>query len=185
MVYQFQIPSQYPFDPPSVVFSTYDGITRFHPNMYVDGKVCLSILHTWNGPKWASTMRISTILVTLQSLLDSAPLRHEPGYSSGYDQLSSDYSKFIEVSCIRYILDRIESHIENKVQPTIFNHFLQQFLDRLPATMERLEVRLNKLVESGELQFSQLPYQMYGRTGYKSLLERLVKLKAQINSIPK
>ena len=43
------------------------------------GKVCLSILGTWSGPKWTSIMDITTVLLTLQSLLDENPLHHEPG----------------------------------------------------------------------------------------------------------
>ena len=40
------------------------------------GKVCLSILGTWAGPKWTSIMDITTVLLTIQSLLDKNPLHH-------------------------------------------------------------------------------------------------------------
>ena len=181
MFYEFTIPSDFPFVPPKVEFKTYDGLTRFHPNMYREGKVCLSILHTWNGPKWASTMRISTVLVTLQSILDESPLRHEPGYENGNHEILEVYAKFTEVACIRYILDRAEAHIEKKVQPELFPYFQTVFLERLPATLERLEKRLNLLIEKGERYFLNLPYQLQGQSGYKKLLDRVVKLKMVFN----
>jgi ubiquitin-protein ligase len=177
MLFEFNISSEFPFEPPQVFFRTYDGLTRFHPNMYRDGKVCLSILHTWDGPRWASTMRLSSILVTLQSLMDSAPIRHEPGYSSGRDELSNGYSKFVEIACIRYSLDRLESYLQKKTQPREFVYFLEVFLKRLPGMLERFESRLKVLYEGGEIHFTNLPYQLQGRSGYKNLLERVVKLK--------
>jgi ubiquitin-protein ligase len=177
MLFEFNISSEYPFEPPQVFFRTYDGLTRFHPNMYRDGKVCLSILHTWNGPRWASTMRLSTILVTLQSLMDTAPIRHEPGYESGRDEISEAYSKYIEVCCMRYILDRTESHFEKRLQPNEFIPFLPVFLERLSGVLKRIETRLECLLKEGDKYFTELPYQMQGRTAYKSILDRLVKLK--------
>jgi len=51
-----------------------------HPNMYENGKLCLSILGTWQGPGWLPTMTIETIGHTISSLLDSNPLNNEPGF---------------------------------------------------------------------------------------------------------
>jgi ubiquitin-conjugating enzyme E2 Z len=182
MLYEIDFSSDFPYTPPKVEFKTYDGLTRFHPNMYREGKVCLSILHTWNGPRWASTMRLSTVLITLQSLLDTAPLRHEPGYEHGKTIVVDAYTKFIEIACVRYILDKAEAHINHKIQPEVFKYFLNQFLERLPATLQRLEVRLIKLISEGELHFANLPYQMQGCSGYKRLLDRVVKLKGVFSS---
>ncbi len=171
MMYEITIGPTFPFDPPSVKFVTYDGYTRFHPNMYVEGKVCLSILGTWAGPKWSSIMRISTILITLQSLMDTAPLRHEPGYEVGRDEMSEAYAKYIEHSCIQYILSCVET-------PSKLGSFQDIFTERLPATLERLEARLTKLKEAGEVHFLNLPYRLCGKTRYAQMLERLVKLKS-------
>ena len=55
---------------------------RIHPNLYTrhhqtgHGKVCLSILGTWHGPKWTSIMDTSTVLLTIQSIIDNNPLYH-------------------------------------------------------------------------------------------------------------
>ena len=45
-----RFPSDYPLRPPAVKLITTNGRTvRFNPNLYADGKVCLSILGTWQG----------------------------------------------------------------------------------------------------------------------------------------
>ena len=50
------IPPEYPSSPMSVNLQTTGKHTvRFNPNLYNDGKVCLSILNTWHGrpeEKW-------------------------------------------------------------------------------------------------------------------------------------
>jgi hypothetical protein len=43
----------YPQKPPKVQFLTTGGGTvRFNPNLYESGRVCLSLLGTWDGPSW-------------------------------------------------------------------------------------------------------------------------------------
>lgn len=54
----FDIPREYPMKPPIVKFVQHTG-DRIHPNLYVDGKVCLSILGTWQGEPWAYSMTVS------------------------------------------------------------------------------------------------------------------------------
>ena len=84
LFFNINFPKNYPFSPPDVTYVSRNNI-RIHPNIYVGhgtggyGKVCLSILGTWSGPKWTSIMDITTVLLTIQSLLDNNPLHHEPG----------------------------------------------------------------------------------------------------------
>lgn len=56
----FEIPREYPMKPPTVKFVQHTG-ERIHPNLYVDGKVCLSILGTWQGEPWAYSMTVSQL----------------------------------------------------------------------------------------------------------------------------
>ena len=79
--FKFQFPTDYPYSPPTVTFHTSDGHTRFNPNLYVKGKVCVSILNTWRGEPWSACQTISTILLTLCTILCKDPLRNEPGVS--------------------------------------------------------------------------------------------------------
>jgi ubiquitin-conjugating enzyme E2 Z len=177
MIYEIKITDTYPFDPPKVKFLTYDGRTRFHPNMYVDGKVCLSILGTWSGPSWASTMRISTVLVTLQSLMDNMPLRHEPGYENREGGIHEAYAKFIENACLNYTINLIKNVKNQKSLPEPLIQFKEEFERRIPGILERFEKRLEKLSEETENHFSGLPYGLVGRTNYNMMLADVLKLK--------
>ena len=78
LFFNIEFPKNYPFSPPNVRYIAQNNV-RIHPNIYTNGKVCLSILGTWNGPSWSSIMDINTVLLTIQSLLDNNPLVHEPG----------------------------------------------------------------------------------------------------------
>ncbi|KAK3576772.1 hypothetical protein CHS0354_014586 [Potamilus streckersoni] len=79
-------PQDYPIAPPYINLETTGNHTvRFNPNLYNDGKVCLSILNTWHGrpeEKWNSqTSSFLQVLVSIQSLiLVSEPYFNEPGY---------------------------------------------------------------------------------------------------------
>ena len=57
-LFHFKFTEEYPFSPPKVNYLSNDGITRFNPNLYRNGKVCLSILNTWQGEKWSACQTI-------------------------------------------------------------------------------------------------------------------------------
>ena len=58
---------------------------RLHPNLYVEGKVCLSLLNTWNGrtnERWQpESTTLLQVLLSLQGLVlgDSEPFYLEAG----------------------------------------------------------------------------------------------------------
>ena len=74
-LFELQYPSDYPHNPPKLIYHTNDGTTRFHPNLYRNGKVCLSILNTWNGEPWSACLNINTILLTIISILDNSSVQ--------------------------------------------------------------------------------------------------------------
>ncbi|KAL1188533.1 putative ubiquitin-conjugating enzyme E2 23 [Cardamine amara subsp. amara] len=81
--FDFHLPSDYPSVPPSAYY--HSGGWRLNPNLYEEGKVCLSLLNTWTGrgnevwdPKSSSILQV---LVSLQGLvLNSKPYFNEAGY---------------------------------------------------------------------------------------------------------
>ena len=81
LFFEITFPNNYPYSPPNFKYIAQNNV-RIHPNIYVNGKVCLSILGTWAGPSWTCAMDITNVLVTIQSLLDSNPLLHEPGFEN-------------------------------------------------------------------------------------------------------
>ncbi|CAF1953920.1 unnamed protein product [Brassica oleracea var. botrytis] len=81
--FDFHLPPDYPSVPPSAYY--HSGGWRLNPNLYEEGKVCLSLLNTWTGrgnevwdPKSSSILQV---LVSLQGLvLNSKPYFNEAGY---------------------------------------------------------------------------------------------------------
>ncbi|CAN8257843.1 unnamed protein product [Cochlearia groenlandica] len=81
--FDFHLPPDYPGVPPSAYY--HSGGWRLNPNLYEEGKVCLSLLNTWTGrgnevwdPKSSSILQV---LVSLQGLvLNSKPYFNEAGY---------------------------------------------------------------------------------------------------------
>tara|TARA_B100000287_G_scaffold429100_1_gene481761 strand:+ start:92 stop:766 length:675 start_codon:yes stop_codon:yes gene_type:complete len=95
LFFNIEFPKNYPFSPPTVRYIAQNNV-RIHPNIYTNGKVCLSILGTWNGPSWSSIMDINTVLLTIQSLLDNNPLVHEPGFNnSKFKKMQLIYKKIV------------------------------------------------------------------------------------------
>ncbi|KAK4477239.1 hypothetical protein RD792_016453 [Penstemon davidsonii] len=81
--FDFHLPPEYPDVPPSAYYRS--GGWRINPNLYEEGKVCLSLLNTWTGrgnEVWdPSTSSILQVLVSLQGLvLNSRPYFNEAGY---------------------------------------------------------------------------------------------------------
>lgn len=87
--FDVHVPDNYPKSPPKVqLLTTGRGTVRFGPNLYKEGKVCLSLLGTWSGPKW--NPKISTlhqVLVSIQSLVLGVehPYYLEPGHGGWED----------------------------------------------------------------------------------------------------
>ncbi|KPA85659.1 ubiquitin-conjugating enzyme-like protein [Leptomonas pyrrhocoris] len=52
----------YPFSPPMVRFLTKDV---FHPNVYVDGKICMDTMKS----SWQASLNVEALLISIQSLL--------------------------------------------------------------------------------------------------------------------
>jgi baculoviral IAP repeat-containing protein 6 len=79
-------PSDYPNRAPKVNLATTGGGTvRFNPNLYNCGKVCLSLLGTWQGEQgeaWQpKTSTLLQVLISVQALiLVPDPFFNEPGY---------------------------------------------------------------------------------------------------------
>ena len=130
--------NDYPHLPPKVQFlttasflSATDRKVRFNPNLYEDGKVCLSLLGTWSGPGWQSKeSTLLQVLVSIQSLIlgVAEPYYNEPGYerSQGTKQgkLASDqYNKTIrrqtlQVAILPFLKNQLRDGTNHKSPAT-------------------------------------------------------------------
>ncbi|KAK3718781.1 hypothetical protein QZH41_014030 [Actinostola sp. cb2023] len=106
-------PHNYPNAPMQINFETTGHHTiRFNPNLYNDGKVCLSILNTWHGrpeEKWnPQTSSFLQVLVSTQSLiLVAEPYFNEPGYERSRGtpagkQNSQEYNANIRQATVKW-----------------------------------------------------------------------------------
>lgn len=92
-VFDIFLPVSYPQIPPQVRLMTTDGgRVRFNPNLYACGKVCLSLLGTWQGPGWdPAVSTLLQVLVSIQSLIMVPdPFYNEPGFDARQSKNEAD-----------------------------------------------------------------------------------------------
>lgn len=120
--FEIFIPANYPNSPPIVKFlTTGGGKVRFNPNLYNCGKVCLSVLNTWNANQWDSkSSTITQVVLSIQSMIFiEHPYTNEPAYYNALETpkgraLSEAYSANIVKQTARVA---IMEQIANKNTP--------------------------------------------------------------------
>lgn len=179
--FKFNFPYDYPFSPPNVTYMTNDGMTRYNPNLYKCGKVCVSILNTWAGDKWSSCQTLNSVLLTLCSLLNESPLENEPGHT----KLSLDfipYQKSIEFSNINFSICDMMNRSKNTI-PTPFEIFYpfmkEHFIKNYDKILEFIETKLNN--DYRKTEFVTI-YRMVTNIDYISLKHKLINTKTIIDS---
>ena len=133
--FTLNFPDNYPFSPPTVTLqNTGGGKVRFNPNLYKNGKVCLSILGTWAGPGWHPSQSIASILLSIQSIMNEFPYYNEPGYerTRNYGQVKN-YNNCIRYETLRIaVVDMIKSERKYNLLPEVLVHILRKmFLERI------------------------------------------------------
>eukprot|EP00899_Mesostigma_viride_P009709 jgi/Mesvir1/1873/Mv22908-RA.1 len=111
-LFDILLPPDYPQVPPKVHFLTTGGGTvRFNPNLYEEGKVCLSLLGTWHGPGWIpGTSTLLQVLVSIQSLIFTGePYFNEPSYerqrgTKQGDKENSNYNELVRMNTLYHAL---------------------------------------------------------------------------------
>ena len=127
--FEFNFTNNYPYEPPVVIYYTNDGSTRFNPNFYINGKVCLSILNTWRGEGWTSCQTITSILLVLSTVLHDKPLLNEPGLTENH----KDYVNYNNMIAYKNIEIAIIGILTKKY---LNNNFLQ-FYDIILETFNK------------------------------------------------
>ena len=129
--FEFSFPFNYPYSPPKLKYLTNNGHVRFNPNLYTNGKVCISILNTWHGDQWSSCQTISSVLLTLCTILNNNPLLNEPGIQKtnadipNYNRIVR-YSNMSVAICDMINKSRLLPPFE-KFYPIMKKHFLENY----------------------------------------------------------
>ncbi|KAF2075779.1 hypothetical protein CYY_002912 [Polysphondylium violaceum] len=149
-VFKVTFPANYPFAPPSVILETTGhGSVRFNPNLYNNGKVCLSLLGTWSGgagETWnPSTSTLLQVLVSIQSLiLVPEPYFNEPGYESQMSTptgkaSSKKYTEGIRESMVEWAMIDMMKNPPKEFEDVVKLHFFYQ--------KDKIKAQLNKWVD--------------------------------------
>lgn len=141
-------PPNYPINNPAVLLmTTGNGTVRFNPNLYACGKVCLSILGTWQGPSWTPAYDTQAVLISIQSLMCEEPFYNEPGYEGmkGSKQAtaqSTNYNARVKYNSLTVAgLDMFENkNGDTKNMPARLHEITkQQFLNRIEFYKKSVE----------------------------------------------
>jgi len=170
LFFLFQLPADYPFSSPAVTFVTTDGATRFHPNLYVGGKVCLSILGTWSGPSWAAVMTISTVLSSIQSLLEANPIVNEPGWEKFNldNPRAKDYSEYVQHALVSHSLRSLIRFKKGDI-PAEMMPFQEILTEKGKEMVEGLTKIIEAKAQADEVTYTSVVYNMHGTTHWKAL----------------
>ena len=139
----FDFPEDYPHSPPLVKFCTNDGIIRFHPNLYRNGKVCLSILNTWKGEQWTGCQTIRSTLFTICSILENNSLLNEPGINENhkdvkiYDMIIK--YKTLEIAIFKLINKNIYLDENFKVFDDIIKNKFKENYDTIVNSIDKID----------------------------------------------
>ena len=138
--FDMHFPQDYPFKPPHVTYETRMGRVRFHPNLYANSKVCLSILGTWSGPSWTSAQTLSSVLLTILSLLTKDPLTNEPGFETPKPHSKKDHENYESMVAFENYRTALFRMIEQP--PNGFEAFVPIMHQCFVANASRIEKRL-------------------------------------------
>lgn len=176
--FEIDYPVDYPNSPPKVKYCTNGENIRFNPNLYVCGKVCISLLNTWRGDQWTSCQTISTVLLTLCTLLCKNPLLNEPGVCIQHKDMEN-YTEIIEYSNLKIavcdILYRKEGvylpFFEN-FYPFIKEHFLKNYDNFLEFAKKKNDENKGQCVN-----FKTHFYLLNVNIDYNKIIARLEEIK--------
>ncbi|GFN78191.1 ubiquitin-conjugating enzyme e2 o, partial [Plakobranchus ocellatus] len=145
-LFDIMMPNDYPTSPPLLHYYSFCS-DRLNPNLYEDGKVCVSLLGTWSGKGsevWTSKSNLLQVLLSIQGLI----LVPEPYYNEAYyerqrgTQVGHENSRmYNEMAILKTVqcLTRICQHL-----PELFKHEIYQYLkSHGPRMIRRLRQWMN------------------------------------------
>jgi ubiquitin-conjugating enzyme E2 Z len=140
-LFEFHFTADYPYSPPKLKFLTQDGVTRFNPNLYRSGKVCLSLLNTWRGEQWTACQTISSILLTLVTVFNESPLLNEPGVSKTHP----DFNNYNDIIMFKNYDIAIHNTIHNINENNTNKLFNEEIIENYNKNYDTIKNKLNIL----------------------------------------
>ena len=169
-IFKIEFPSNYPLSPPKVIALTQGHYIRFNPNLYTNGKVCVSILNTWVGPEWTTSCTLQSVLLSIQTLLNETPIHNEPGWETieSTDLRCVNYNNLLKYANLKIaILDMID---------VCMSGYLEVFKDIMLENLHKIEFKLKDYIDQNINNDKLLKTEIYTlqiKTDYKNCLYRL------------
>ena len=168
-IFKIEFPNNYPLSPPKVISLTQGHYIRFNPNLYTNGKVCVSILNTWVGPEWTTSCTLQSVLLSIQTLLNETPIHNEPGWETieSTDLRCVNYNNLLKYANLKIaILDMIDKSVG----------CLEVFKDIMLEHLHKVEFKLKEYIDQNINHDKLLKTEIYTlniKTDYKNCLYRL------------
>tara|TARA_B100001287_G_C22633020_1_gene506134 strand:+ start:212 stop:949 length:738 start_codon:yes stop_codon:yes gene_type:complete len=181
-MFEFKFPTNYPVSPPKLTYLTNDGNTRFHPNLYRNGKVCLSVLNTWRGEGWTSCQTIRSILLILVTLFHNKPLLNEPGIKETHHSFIP-YNKIITYRNVEHSILKIFKTGNSKDVPIYISWFFSFYKNYINENKDDIIKYIEDLSQDEEKngKFSTSIYGLSCKTEYKKMLTKFKKVVSKLN----
>ena len=167
--FDINFPSNYPFSPPKITFLTpvRDLNCRLHPNLYAEGKVCLSILNTWGHNEWSPALSLEKIFITIQGLLDNNPLTFEPGHEN-VKSSNKDAQSYTQVAIYRCLTTAVigmlkREDLSDNFKTIIrerFEYYRSSYLESLEKLKEVSDMNIRCFHGSEKINYLKLKSQL-------------------------
>ncbi|KAF5282991.1 hypothetical protein FQA39_LY04862 [Lamprigera yunnana] len=155
-------PNDYPINPPKVKLMTTDA----------------GNIRTWEGPSWSPAQHLSSVLLSIQSLLNENPYFNEPGLLK--EQVPGDskrYNDFIRHETIRVsVCGMIENECRLNIPEQLKDIMEKTFIEFYDQYVEIIKKNLHL---DGTKFIDPFKKGTYG-CQYKSLLVKMEKLRAKL-----
>ena len=180
-LFDFTFPTNYPHSPPKVEYYTNDGFIRFNPNLYTNGKVCLSVLNTWSGEQWTGCQTITTVLLALCTVLNEEPLLNEPGIKKSHIDFNI-YNDILAYKNFDFAIHGVLTHEQLNETFAVFSNTMQKyFITNYAKIIELVDKHMNKYSEP--LNLITTIYNMNVKINYALLKPKLQELKESIEKM--
>ncbi|XP_001602772.2 (E3-independent) E2 ubiquitin-conjugating enzyme UBE2O [Nasonia vitripennis] len=142
-LFDFQLSADYPAAPPLCHYISYCS-DRLNPNLYEDGKVCVSLLGTWAGrgtEVWTSSSTLLQVIVSIQGLiLVAEPYFNEAGFEKqkGSQQGRENSRMYNEMVVLKLV--QSQTKLIQYPPPVFKEVVVQHFKTHSRKLLERLKL---------------------------------------------
>ena len=188
--FRVEHPHSYPVENPTCTnLTTGQGRVGFNPNLYRTGKVCMSILGTWVGPGWNPSHSLSSVLLSIQSLMNDQPYCNEPGREgvARDDPNNLAYDAFLKYATLKFacvdVLDPAKAAGAEPLPAAAKRFCAERFLERYDKIIEMVDAEIKKGTSGRLKDPSRASALGLGPVDYKGLRVDLAKRKAEAEKL--